>query len=324
MNENRGLRRFSKLLLIATFFLIIAGALVTSTESGLSVPDWPTSYGYSMFTFPVHDWVGGIKFEHGHRLIASTVGFLTVIFLVWAFLREKRRWMKVMAAVALLAVIAQGVLGGLTVLHLLPPPISVAHACLAQTFFCLTLALALFESRWWKEESFLAPPGSGGVSRGLRRWAIAAFAVVYLQLILGAWMRHIGAGLAIPDFPASFGGILPNHWSQRIAVHFSHRVWAIVVLLVVALAAIAALRTRRERWIRRPAIFVLILLPVQIVLGAFSVLTRKAVPITVAHVVTGALILAMTTWMAIGIYRAAWLEKQKREGFPEALPAEAR
>src|ERR1043166_2869302 len=150
-NQNIGLHRFAVFTAGMTVVLIFAGGLVTSTESGLSVPDWPTTYGWNMFTFPVSKWVGGIFFEHGHRLIASFVGFLTVVLTVWTWLKEPRAWVRWLAAGALGTVIMQGVLGGLTVIFLLPPPISTAHACLAQAFFCLVIAIAMFTSPAWRK-----------------------------------------------------------------------------------------------------------------------------------------------------------------------------
>jgi cytochrome c oxidase assembly protein subunit 15 len=308
--ENRGLARFAKVLFGATFLLVVAGGLVTSTGSGLSVPDWPTTYGWNMFTFPLSKWVGGIRFEHSHRLIAATVGMLTIALLVWVLARERRRWMKTLSAVALAAVVAQGVLGGLTVRYLLPTPISVAHACLAQTFFCLTLAVAFFTSRTWRTAAPLPAPRARqgrAPGPGLSRWAVAAFGAAYVQLVLGAWMRHSNAGLAIPDFPASFGRILPDHWDARIAVAFAHRAWALAVAAVVLTAAHKAWHGRSERWVRRPAVFVALLVPLQILLGAMSIWTRKAVPVTVAHVAVGSLVLAGTAWLALALLRRDWL-----------------
>ena len=138
------LHRFSKFLVGCTVVLILAGSLVTSTGSGLSVPDWPTSYGWNMFTFPPSMWVANILYEHGHRLIASSVGFLTIILTIWLWMAEPRRWLRWLGVAALAAVIAQGVLGGLTVLFYLPPAVSTAHAGLAEIFFCMTVAIALF------------------------------------------------------------------------------------------------------------------------------------------------------------------------------------
>ena len=124
--------------------------MVTSTDSGLSVPDWPTTYGWNMFTFPMSKWVGGIRYEHSHRLIASTVGFLTIILAGWTWWVDPRRWVRRLGFAALGAVIVQGLLGGLTVLFFLPAPISIGHAGLAQIFFCLTLTLAVVTSPGWK------------------------------------------------------------------------------------------------------------------------------------------------------------------------------
>src|SRR5436309_4095784 len=140
------LSRFAKFVSASTILLIVAGGLVTSTGSGLSVPDWPTSYGWNLFTFPPSKWVGGILYEHGHRLIASGVGLLTIVLAAWLWLKEPRRWMRWLGAAALATVVAQGVLGGLTVLFFLPAPISIAHAALAEIFFCLTLAIAVCTS----------------------------------------------------------------------------------------------------------------------------------------------------------------------------------
>src|SRR5207247_2287490 len=132
-----------------TVLLILAGSFVTSTDSGLSVPDWPTTYGWNMFTFPTSMWVGGILYEHGHRLIASTVGFLTIVLTAWIWFTDSRRWMRWLGVAALGSVVAQGVLGGITVLFFLPPAVSTAHAGLAEIFFCITVAIALFTGRGW-------------------------------------------------------------------------------------------------------------------------------------------------------------------------------
>src|SRR3954464_13466586 len=143
------LHRFSKFLVCCTVLLILAGSLVTSHDAGLSVPDWPTSYGWNMFTFPPSMWVANILYEHGHRLIASSVGFLTIILAVWLWMAEPRRWLRWLGIAALVAVIAQGILGGLTVLYFLPAPVSTAHAVPPEIFFCMTVALALFPPPTW-------------------------------------------------------------------------------------------------------------------------------------------------------------------------------
>ena len=198
------LHRFAQLVAASTVFLVLAGSLVTSTDSGLAVPDWPTTYGWNMFTFPPSKWVGGIFYEHGHRLIASAVGMLTIVLAAWLWTSEARGWMKRLGAIALAAVILQGLLGGLTVLFFLPAPVSTAHAALAEIFFCLTVAIALFTSPGW-----LRGDGQTNDSR-LRGLATATTALVYVQILVGATMRHTDAGLAIPDFPLMLGGLVPE------------------------------------------------------------------------------------------------------------------
>src|SRR2546426_377055 len=182
--EGSGLHRFALLTACFTALLIFVGGLVTSTESGLSVPDWPTTYGWNMFTFPFSKWVGGIFYEHSHRMLASFVGFLTVILTLWTWLGEKRAWVKWLSAAALSAVILQGVLGGITVLFLLPAPISTLHACLAQTFFCLVIAIAVFTSPQWKRG--LPFIGSYAETSAVPALCAATTAAVYVQLVLGA------------------------------------------------------------------------------------------------------------------------------------------
>ena len=187
MNDhpNRWLHRFACVLAFATFILIVAGATVTSHRAGLAVPDWPTTYGQFMFSFPMSKWVGNILYEHGHRLIASTIGILTIVLAFWLVRSEPRRWVRRLGIAALAAVIAQGILGGLTVKLFLPPPISIAHAALAEAFFCMTIALALVTSPRWNE-----PRVETSRTRSLRWLALATTIAVYCQIILGATIRH--------------------------------------------------------------------------------------------------------------------------------------
>jgi len=290
----------AKALFLATFVLVVAGGLVTSTGSGLSVPDWPTTYGQNMFTFPMSKWVGGIRFEHSHRLIAATVGFLTVVFAVWAWAGRAPRAVRILSAAAVAAVVTQGVLGGLTVKYLLPTPVSVAHACLAQAFFGLTLALAIVTSKAWGESERISfsPSERGSVAAGL-----FAFGAVFVQLVIGAWMRHSDAGLAIPDFPTSFGRFVPDHWDARIAVHFAHRAWAVVVAAVIFSAAASVRRNRRDAAPRRLALLFAALLPLQMFLGALSIWSGKAVVFTVAHQTLGAVLLAATVALTLALAR---------------------
>ena len=180
-----GLHRFACLTVLATIILIIAGGLVTSNDAGLAVPDWPLSFGQLM-----PEMVGGVLYEHGHRMIAAVVGLLTLILALWLWKSEPRRWVRRLGLLALLAVIVQGTLGGITVLWMLPTTVSVLHACLAQTYFCLLLILATVTSQEWWEQ-----PGSlnGVWQRSTFRLAAMATLAVYVQIIFGAVLRHSGA-----------------------------------------------------------------------------------------------------------------------------------
>jgi cytochrome c oxidase assembly protein subunit 15 len=294
------LHRYAKFVSAATVLLIVAGGLVTSTESGLSVPDWPTSYGWNMFTFPLKHMVGGILYEHGHRLIASGVGFLTIGLALWLWLAEPRKWMRVLGFAALAAVILQGVLGGITVLFFLPTAISTAHAGLAQIFFCLTIAISLFTSRGWR-----STPTAGWVDDATLRWvATATTAGIYIQILIGATMRHSDAGLAIPDFPLVFGGIVPPEWTPQIAIHYAHRLGAFFVALAIAATAGHVLYHHRDRReLTRPAIFLVCLVLAQMTLGAFIIWSKKDVAVNTAHVIVGALTLATSLVLTLRSHR---------------------
>lgn len=284
---NRGLHRFAVMLAGWTFLLIIAGALVTSNDAGLSVPDWPTSFG-SLYKIP--RLVGGVRFEHTHRMIAQGAGLLTIILAVWMWRAEKRRWLRYLALGAIGTVIAQGVLGGLTVLFFLPPPISSAHAALAQTFFCLAVAMAVFTGQKWIEEQ---PRIEFDQRRpSLFTLTLLSIFVLYVQLILGAMFRHHGMS-----------------W-------WPHVLHAVVVSFVLAWTAVRALTAYPNvEAIRRPAITMLSLVIAQLCLGFAAFLTRvqwgrdavqpelPMVISTVTHVAVGALLLATTVVLAIQTWR---------------------
>jgi cytochrome c oxidase assembly protein subunit 15 len=314
------LHRFSKFLAASTVLLILAGSLVTSHDAGLSVPDWPTSYGWNMFTFPPSLWVANIFYEHGHRLIASSVGFLTIILAVWLWRVESRRWMRWLGVAALAAVIAQGVLGGLTVLFFLPAAISTAHAGLAEIFFCMTVAIALFTSPGWV--AGYENPGAGAdprvrpgrhMGRPLQRLATTTTILIYTQILIGATMRHTGAGLAIPDFPLMFGGIVPDRWSAKIAIHFAHRTGALVVTLaVIALFAYVRSHHRGRREVMRPVLILVMLVAVQVTLGALTVLSLRDPWINSFHVVCGALVLATSLVITLRTWRAQFATAEVR------------
>jgi cytochrome c oxidase assembly protein subunit 15 len=291
--------RYARLVAACTLLLIAAGGMVTSTGSGLSVPDWPTTYGWNMFTFPVSKWVGGIRYEHTHRLIASTVGMMTIVLAIWTWRVEPRRWVRRLAFIALAAVVVQGILGGITVLYFLPPAVSIGHAGLAQIFFCLTVTIALVTSPGWK---YAVDPVDDST---LRRLAAATTGLIYAQIIVGATMRHNQAGLAIPDFPLAFGRLVPQVWNSGVAIHFAHRVGGLVVAVaILALAAHVLYHHGRRRELTRPALVLVLLVSMQITLGAFVIWSGRDAVINTAHVVNGALVLGTSLLVTLRTFRS--------------------
>ncbi|HEX7515735.1 MAG TPA: COX15/CtaA family protein [Chthoniobacterales bacterium] len=307
----RWLHRFAFFTAIATLFLICSGGMVTSKGVGLAVPDWPTTFGYNMFLFPISKWVGGIFFEHVHRLVASTVGFLTIVLAIWLWHAEGRRWVRNLGFAALALVILQGVLGGLRV-TLLKDEIGVFHACLAQMFFGLLIVITLATSRLWQQISSADVPVVP--ARTLARIAIFTTAVIYVQLALGATMRHEHRDLAILDFPTAYGQIIPtvttaklaeiNAWRNaralsevtpfHIWLQMAHRLLA----LVVAAGMIACLFRARAAELRDTPLARLsdtwfLLVACQITLGAWVIWSNKAADIATAHVAIGATMLAL-------------------------------
>jgi cytochrome c oxidase assembly protein subunit 15 len=342
--RNPWLHRFAVLTAVATLALIGIGGLVTSHEAGMAVPDWPTSYGYNMFLFPIASWWhgGNIFYEHSHRLFASGVGFLTTILAVWLWLKESRGWLRWLGVIAFVAVVLQGVLGGLRVV-LIKDQIGIFHATLAQLFFVCTCAIALFTSRWWVEfnvgqasrPSSRAKQGDGreepisdvrraGETPALlsaRRWFIATTVLIFLQLLLGATMRHQHAGLAISDFPLAYGRLWPatdaasvTHYNEmrpatnslnpitafQIELQMAHRIVAVLILVGVALCVRFALRHfSRRSPLTKLAFLWLGLIVAQICLGAATVLSNKAADVATAHVLLGALSLATGATLCI-------------------------
>jgi len=284
---NRAHHIFAVFTACAAFVVITAGALVTSNDAGLSVPDWPTSFGYLV---KVPRFVGGIRYEWSHRMVAGTLVTLTLAIAIWTLLVERRRWLRWLAVGAFCTVIAQAILGGLTVLFLQPPAVSTAHATVAQTFFCIAVAIAVFTGRKWIEEQPQVEFDSRRPS--LYRLTWLSIFVVYVQLILGGMFRHHGMS-----------------W-------WPHVLHAGIVAFVVAWTAVRALSVySRIEAVRRPAIIMLSLLIMQLCLGFTAFLTRVAwgkdavqpelpmVAATVAHVAVGALLLATTVVLAIQVWR---------------------
>ena len=302
------MRLLTKVSAGAALLLILAGSLVTSTGSGLAVPDWPLSYG---MLFP--PMVGGILYEHGHRMIAAGVGLLVVIQALVFTWREPRRWLRALAWAAVAAIVAQGVLGGLTVLLLLPDPISIAHAVLAQSLAMLLVFIAYAQSREWERR--VREPALAASAAQPPLWPVVAAlpAAVFLQLVVGALMRHTDAGLAIPDFPLMGGSLLPRFDDRMLAainaerfalrlepvgmaqvtVHFLHRLGAAVTLIAVVAVNLIV---RRRGWpeVRRLLAGVNALVLIQVALGALTVLTARSPLMASLHVLTGAGLFALT------------------------------
>ena len=365
----RALHRCALLLALATFILLIAGGLVTSHGVGMAVPDWPNSYGYNMFFFPVSQWVGGIFYEHSHRLIASAVGLLTSILTLWLHGWKSRpvsrwtgaillagggliivasstrkqdgivlavlgfalllisfvwprsepapRWLRRLGLAAFVAVILQGVLGGLRVV-LFKDDLGIFHAALAQIVFVLVCLLALFTSPWWwRVTSRREGTASLGTDPLVRSWFVAGTSLIFAQLILGATMRHQHAGLAIPDFPLAYGKLWPamdpdsvtSYNRQRIEVtaanpitafqiglHMAHRSLGFAIFACVsATAVVARRRLGSQNWLFRIALLWNGLLVLQIGLGVATIWSNKAADVATAHVMVGAVSLVLGT-----------------------------
>ncbi len=330
---NRWRHRFAVLTALATLALLGVGGLVTSHGVGMAVPDWPNTYGYNMFLFPPSKWVGGIFYEHSHRLVASGVGLLTAILAAWLWFAESRRWLRWLGVIAFFAVVLQGVLGGLRVV-LFKDQIGIFHAALAQLFFALVCALALFTSRWWLERGVphggdahqTAERSRAGIRASWRWWFLATTILIFLQLVVGATMRHQHAGLAIPDFPLAYGKLWPAMdaaavaaynagrlevttanpiTAAQIALQMAHRLMALAILVG---AGVLAWQTRQRRSdaalgdsnkprpnhgaagsLRRLSFFWLGLIIVQAGLGAWTIWSQKAADVATAHVLVGAL-----------------------------------
>ena len=288
----------ARLVCAATLVLLAAGALVVGTGSSLAVPDWPLAYGQ---VFP--PMVGGILFEHGHRLIAAAVGVLTVALAVWMARVEPRRWVRWLGFGAVGAVVLQGLLGGITVLLLLPKSVSISHALLAQNFFLLAVLIAQFTSSAW--------PGlvqtSGSAQGASLRW-LAGVTLVFaeIEILLGALVRHYNAGLIIPDFPLALGQVVPPLDSFPVAIHYVHRVAALALLLLILATGWASLRhPSGDGPLKRRAAALVVLVLLQVALGAAIIWTQRSLAVTTLHVVNGALVLAAAGLVAL---RAGMLE----------------
>lgn len=305
------LKTYTRIFSLLILLLLFLGALVKSNDAGLAVPDWPTTFGENMFTFPVSKWVGGVFFEHFHRLFASFVGFCTIILVIAVFVCDKRKLPRVLSTLALATVILQGILGGLTVLFKLPDAISISHGLLAQTFFLLSvLILIIYTDKFIQVSNFKFDLNNSV----LGKLSLFCFVLTFIQLFLGALVRHTESGLAIPDFPAMGGSLLPQFNEQMLAtinqtrldlglrsvtmsqviIHFFHRLWAVFILaadlfLIFRIDQTASQDKSVLKFIKPLGLLLLF----QILLGVITVLSVRDPLITSAHLLIGALLLAV-------------------------------
>ncbi|MFM8363560.1 MAG: COX15/CtaA family protein [Verrucomicrobiota bacterium] len=304
----------------ATFVLLCSGGIVTSKGVGMSVPDWPTTYGYNMFLFPISGWVGGIFYEHLHRLIGSLIGLMTMILAAWLFSAEPRRWLKILGLAAFVAVCVQGLLGGLRV-TLYKNEIGIFHAVLAQSFFCLLGILAVSTSPKFLRgdwDIFLPHPS-------LKKLVLLATALILVQLGIGASMRHAHLGLSIPDFPLAYGQVVPDTSSTtlekintvrvedgqmpttaaQIWLQMKHRIMAFVILGLVAAVAWICFTNPIARSAAVWSAVWLVMIFSQVALGAWTVWSNKAADVATAHMALGALSLLFGVIFSYRLFRAS-------------------
>jgi heme a synthase len=308
--HSRWLNRFAWLTCVATLLLICSGGMVTSKNVGLAVPDWPTTFGYNMFLFPISKWVGGILFEHTHRLIASAVGFLTIILAIWLWRSESRKWVRNLGLITLAGVILQGILGGLRV-TMLKDEIGIFHACVAQAFLALLVVIALVTTTFWRSLNEMDIDGKRLAV--IRRLAVAITLVIYVQLALGATMRHQHRDLSILDFPTANGAWIPdtspaalakiNAWrdARGLSNVDAFQIWLQMIHRFVALLiAVGVITFCSHVWkdvqqfsaLKKLSICWVVFLFLQVTLGAWTIWSNKAADIATAHVAVGALMLS--------------------------------
>lgn len=295
------LHRFAWFVAAAAWVLIGIGSLVTTTGSGLSIPDWPLAYGRPI---PPR-WEGGVAFEYTHRVVAGTVFVLMTILLVRIWRTDSARRVRSWALGTWGLLVMQAILGGVTVLYELPRPVSIAHAGLAQATLVAMVVLAVKLAPVTPVETTPVPAGRRG---RLFPWVFGLVGILYLQILIGALVRHMAAGLAVPDFPLAYGRLWPPaevfhqapYLAPKIWVHMIHRVGAVLVGVVIHAVGIPALRRFRDvPAIAETARLLMYGWALQIVLGGWLIWwTRHWFPTTL-HVMTGALLLAAGTFLAL-------------------------
>ena len=322
------LNRFAWLTCVATLLLICSGGMVTSKNVGLAVPDWPTTFGYNMFLFPVSKWVGGILFEHTHRLMGSVVGFLTIILAVWLWTCEDRRWVRNMGMIALIGVVLQGILGGLRV-TMMKDQIGIFHACVAQAFLGLLVFIALVTTQFWRSHTNL--PFHSQTFLRIKTFAVAITVAIYVQLALGATMRHQHRDLAILDFPTANGAWIPdtsavalakiNAWRDaralsdvtafQIWLQMAHRFLALIIAIGIVAFCIRVWRDARNLvLLKRLSLVWVAVVICQIALGAWVIWSNKAADVATAHVALGAVMLSF----GVSISAICWRISQSETG----------
>jgi cytochrome c oxidase assembly protein subunit 15 len=326
------LERFAWAMVVTTFFLLILGGTVTSKDVGLAVPDWPQTFGYNMFLYPPSLWVGGIFWEHTHRLLASLVGMLAIIMAGWALLKPGISLsLRILAVTSLQLVIVQGLMGGLRVTEI-STVLGVLHGVLGQLYFCLTIIIALMTSKRWlyrhQVSRKASPTAASQQGLSVRTLAYMVLITLVIQLSLGSVMRHYKAGLAIPDFPTAYGQLVPPLTNEgirqamdtnaggsqqklvgyfspfKVSVHYAHRIWAITVVLSI-FAAVSALGSRgylQHQVLLRPTLAVIVLLLFQIILGASVIWSGRHPEVATAHQATGAAILGLCVFITMMLH----------------------
>ena len=317
----RAVHRIALLGALFTFLLIVVGGLVTSKGVGMSVPDWPTTYGYNMFLFPYSKWVGGIFWEHSHRLIASGVGFVTLILAGVTLWKEQRTWVRWLAVIAFVLVCVQGVIGGKRV-TLSWDQLGIFHAALAQSFFGLLLIIAAVTGK-----GFLAGKWTGDAAAGSLRWlAVVALVLTYFQLGVAATIRHQHAPLAIRDFPAAYGTLIPATdeaalskinrdrahdliapvTATQIHLQLVHRAGAVALLFVVLVFTVRAIQiTPLGHWLRGWSLLWCGAILLQILLGGLTIWFNKAADVATSHMALGALLTAFVVLLTFRLFCAA-------------------
>src|SRR5213593_1901685 len=324
--STRWLNRFAWLTCVATLLLICSGGMVTSKNVGLAVPDWPTTFGYNMFLFPISKWVGGILFEHTHRLMGSLVGFLTILLAVWLWLSEDRQWVRKLGVIALAGVILQGILGGLRV-TMMKDEIGIFHACVAQAFLGLLVVIALVTTNFWRR--LANQPIDLQKFAALKAVAIAITVAIYVQLALGATMRHQHRDLSILDFPTANGAWIPdtsatalekiNVWRDaralsdvdafQIWLQMTHRFVALLIGIgVIAFCSRVWRNARQVAALKKLSVWWLVFLFGQLTLGAWTIWSNKAADIATAHVAVGAIMLSF----GVSISAICWRISHRR------------